>query len=194
MKLAKIPGEKIRRQYFNIPIYLILSFSIPIIICTGFLLGQEHKIASTEWWYEIVAMGSVLTMPLLPLAILSLLNRFLFGEVICVLDHKGIHFDDGHSRFVHWSDIQRAIYEPDLPGRVGRTFRFSNNMLRIIAKPFKKEVEIELDGAPFFLMRKMKKYCPKAKIGLSGFGIFLIAALAVAPSVIAILTILLDET
>lgn len=192
MSLRDIPGEKIRRQYFNIPIYVILSFGtalIMIILIAG--SKQDSTQAQEEFWVlaSVIATGLLV---LLPLIVLSLLNRFFLGEIICVLDKKGIHYKDGDNiRFIPWNHIMRVAYEPDVPMRTShsRLFR-SYNTAHIFSKPFKKEIEIELIQAPFFLLGKMKKYHPNAKYGLTKWGLVLVFLYALAPIIAGLCALL----
>ena len=193
MSLKDIPGEKIRRQYFNIPIYVIFSFGaalIMIILIAGPKQDSTQAQKDFEVLATIIATGMLV---LLPLAALSALNRFFFGKIICVLDNKGLHFDDGDRiRFIPWSHIQSVAYEPDIPYQPRHSFRFEcSNTVHITTKPFNKKVEIELIGAPLYLLGKMKKYRPNAKYGFTKWGLFLVLAYTFGPLLAALLAFLM---
>lgn len=203
-KLKSIPGEKIRRQYFNVVIYPLLSFVLLVLtmcVITWFGNGtQDEKIEDLASW--IVGL-MFLAVPLLPLIVLSILNRFYFGRVVCVLNEKGLHFADGfidediffkaegNVRMIKWEHIRKVAYEPD-------GFKFSRhasgcrNCAYITTKPYKKEIVAELNHVPLMLLRKMKRYCPDVKYGFTGFGWFIIGIYALIPTVIPFFVLLVE--
>ena len=193
MSLKDIPGEKIRRQYFNIPLYTILSCGTALIMVLLAVSAKQDSTQAQEGFgvlAVIISMGLFITFPL---AVLSILNRFYFGKIICVLDKKGLHFHDGDRiRFIPWNHIQSVSYEPDIPYQPRHSFRFEcSNTAHITAKPFKKKVEIELIGAPLYLLEKMKKYRPSAKYGFTKWGLFLVLAYTFGPLLAALLAFLM---
>ena len=183
-----MPGQKIRRQYFNIPIYFILSVDAALLALWAGLGFQNPEITLTYWLKISGILLLVSAGLLLPLGMLSVLNRFCFGKIICVLDKKGLHHDGG---FVCWGDIKKAVYEPDFPCKVGRRIHCCNQLC-LTVKPFKKEIQIELDGAPFMTLREVKRRCPNSKCKISGWGIFLIATIALAPAVLFFVSVMVD--
>ena len=203
-KLKSIPGEKIRRQYFNVAIYPLLLFVLLVLtMCMITWFGNGTRDEKIEDMASLMVALLCLAVPLLPLIVLSILNRFYFGRVICVLNEKGLYFADGfvdedvffkadgNVRMIKWEHIRKVAYEPD-------GFHFSahgsgcRNCAYITTKPYKKEIVAEVNHAPFMLLRKMKKYCPNAKYGFTGFGWFLVALYALLPTVMAILAIFME--
>lgn len=182
-----IPGQKIRRQYFNIPIYASLVFVHMAVSTVTAMVALDPKITMATCLEDMDMILLLGTVVLLPLVLLSLLNRFFFGEVICILDEKGLHYDGG---FIWWQDIKKAVYEPDVPHQFRRRI-FCTNRLCLTVKPFAKEREIELNGAPFFLLRKIKKHRPDIPCKLSPWGITLILALSLGIPLLSFLGVLL---
>ena len=129
------PGEKIRRQYFSIPIYAILLFVNMAVSIVTAVVALDPKITMASCLEDVDMILLLGTVVLLPLVLLSLLNRFFFGEVICVLDEKGLHYDGG---FIWWQDIKKAVYEPDVLHQFRRRI-FCTNRLCLTVKPFAKE-------------------------------------------------------
>lgn len=184
--LKQIPGQKIRRQFFNIPIYLILVVDMALLSAWTAVAIHDPEITFT-FWLETSAFLLLISMALiLPLAILSLLNRFCFGRIICVLDDKGLHYNSG---FIEWKQIKKAVYEPDIPSEIGRNI-YCCNQLCLTLKPFQKEITIELDHAPFLLFRKVRKHCPGIPCKLTRWGIAMILCLTVVLDILSVLCVL----
>lgn len=184
--LRKIPGKKIRRQYFNIPIYLILSIDAAL-LSSWTAITIQNPVINDRWEFPLFLL-TVSMVLLLPLVMLSVLNRFCFGKVICVLDGKGLHYESG---FVEWKQITKAVYEPDLPGSVGHRI-FCCNLLCLTVRCFQKEKQIELDHAPFLLLRKVKKHCPGIPCKLAPIGVVLILSLSLGLSIVSFLCALAE--
>jgi len=168
--LKNIPGKRIRRQYFNIPIYLVIQMDVTIICIIAAVQMQKGR-AFLDWFGDIAFMLAFGAVIILPLAILSLLNRLYFGEIICVLDEKGIHYEEGEClRFIWYKDIKQVTYEPDIPFYSRYTRHLSYNFACILSKPHKKEVVTELNSAPFHLLRHIKRHAPEANYSFTGWG------------------------
>lgn len=187
--LNTIPGEKIRRQYFNVPIYMILIHCTPFfVIFTLFELPADPTEAA-QVQSLTVAVLIILLLILIPLAVLSALNRFCFGKTVCVLNEKGLYFFDQKVRCILWSDIKEVAYEPDLPSSK-RPFRHpSYNAIHITTKPFKKTITTTITEVPFYLLGRMKKYQPNAKYRVKKFCIVFALLMIVLPIIIAMCSI-----
>lgn len=182
--LKKIEGQRIRRQYFNIPIYFILSFDLAM-LC-GLTAGCIQD-ADFSRWPEIGGFLTAVSAPFLfLLLLLSLMNLFFFGEIICVLTDQGLHYQNG---FIRWSQINQAVYEPDLPGKIGWRICCCNE-LHLMVNSFQKETEIVLDHAPFLLLRIIKHHCPGIPCKMSRWGTAVILSLSLGLSVVAALCVL----
>lgn len=186
--LHDIPGRKIRRQFFNIPIYLVLvvyTFFMSVFVAMSI---KDNTLTSGQFLSFIFRFSAIAIAILFPLLILSILNRFCFGQVICVLNEKGLYYDDGWLCCIPWSDIKAVAYEPDIPVKIGWRYECENKAL-ITTKPFKKETVIELEHAPWMLIRKMKRYQPNAKYGFTKWGIGFVLCIALLPIATVLITL-----
>ena len=187
--LKNIPGHKIRRQYFNSPIYLILSVTSSLLTLWSTLCISDPE-CTFSFWLEITVCGLMISAGLLiPLAILSCLDRFYFGEVICVLNDRGLHYEKG---LVEWKDVVKAVYHPDVPS-IPATTRprfFDTNHVCLTVKNCHKKTELELYWAPFLLLKKIKHYRPDISCKISGGGIIGILLLTLGlPTLIVLIGI-----
>lgn len=144
----KVQGQKIRRQYFNALIYILLGI-IPMfaVISAGYAL--KNGTFSLEKWLGGLGTGAyTLFVFLLPLVLLSVFNRFFFGKIVCVLNEKGIWYDGGHAV---WSDITAVEYESALPSR-GSSRGYSHAVVIC------GDNRIIIDQAPLYMLRQVRKY------------------------------------
>lgn len=184
LELKKIEGQRIRRQFFNIPIYFILSFDLAMLcgLTAGCIKDDDFS-----RWPEIGGFLMAVSAPfLLLLLLLSLVNRFFFGEIICVINDQGLHY---HNGFIRWSQINQAVYEPDLPGEIGWRICCCNE-LHLTVKSFQKETKIVLDHAPLLLLRIIKQHRPGIPCKMSRWGTAVILSLSLGISVVAVLCVL----
>lgn len=185
--LKNIPGKRVRRQYFNIPIYMILSMDAAFLSEWTAIAILDAETGFATWWEFTGLLLAVSLVLLLPLAILSVLNRFCFGNVICVLDDKGLHYEAG---FIEWRQIKKAVYEPDLPSTYMHRFFYCCNQLCLSVRHFQKEKQIELDHAPFLLLQAVRKHCPGIPCKMSTTGVVWISCLTLGLSFVAVLCVL----
>lgn len=149
--------EKIRRQYFNGPIYLLSTVLIPLYfflfisdIATGQGFLETIRELVISLWVPLVWIG--------PLSILSCLNRLFFGKVICVLTSKGLQHDKG---FVPWDQITMIEYEIVLPRR---SYLYTNQINSCFAHIHIKDAkDLLLIHAPYMLLQAVQKYNPDIK-------------------------------
>lgn len=179
---ANLSGTKIRCQYFNIPIYFLLWIDLGLLCIwvTDYILGAEFTSHTLTVTIVSLSINSALLPPLL---VLSLLNRFVFGKVICVVDDQGLYYKDG---LIRWSEIKKAEYHPDFPSAVFRQI-FCCNSLHLTIQPFQKELCLELDHAPFLLLRIIKKHCPGIRCKISRWGYIMILGVSLGLIVISVL-------
>lgn len=188
--LKEISGQKIRRQYFNIPIYLLLSMWAAII--SGWFTASivDQTVGSEKWFEDALFLFALMAVLLLPLLLLSVVNRCCFGKVICVLNDRGLFYEDNGVHHIVWNDIKQILYEPDVTGKVGYRWLSGCNTAYVTIKPFQKKVEIELVHAPFSLLRKVKKHNPNVKCGFTSFGWVMVFFYLFGPSVVNVLVTL----
>lgn len=150
-KLREIEGEKIRWQYFSGPIIIWVAILIFVPYSIFVFDTFEGTFDFTEWisgvWVAIKICGT----GSLPFIILSILNRHLFGKIVCVLSEDGIHYKDG---FNSWDEIEKIEYEIEIPGK----HRASYDFCRAVVHTDKRKIEIV--HAPLFLLSRVKKYSP----------------------------------
>lgn len=177
-KLRNIAGEKIRRQYFNMFIYMMISYTIPFFLFVPFLdmviRGEEFRGYKVM---EVLEAIVILAIVLSPVIILTLMNRFFFGKIVCVLNENGINHSHG---LIPWKDIERIEYEIELPRR-------SSTMRYCYARIIGKELDIKILQSPCFLMWRAKKYNEEIKLKFSKDSITTIIFFATMPMVLCIL-------
>jgi len=186
-ELKRLSGDNIRIQYFNYILGIFLSFvpMVPIMI-----LIMEWK-ESGEWLFGELISAFLKTLPvaaviwgvvLIPLIFLSILNRFCFGKVICVLDDKGIHTEND---LLLWTDIKGVSFKTAMHSR----FRYRPACATFSIKNA-GEYEFDIMHFPFYGLRKIKRYCPDVKVEVHNKGWLIFMVLC--PTIIAIVLSLLS--
>ena len=160
--LKHINGQKIRRQYFNIPLIILYSLALAIpywIFVISQCIGKTdfYELASTFWISICVCV--VFSLPIL---ILRTFNKHCFGRIICVLSEEGIHYAKNGKLL--WETIEKIEYVIDSKQRyknvTGRSFRvivytrggkhivLANVPLYIVSriKRYKKEIDVKILG------------------------------------------------
>jgi hypothetical protein len=156
--LKERDGIKIRRQFFNGIILVILALWLYIPYCILTIVFLVDKFVASEC-LTIVASCSVICLALIiPFIILALLNRKYFGKILCVLNEHGIYHENG---FIYWSDIDKIVYTPSSPG-LYRWSRFPSYV-----EIHTKSKVIEIDRAPSYLLFRAKKLHSKLKVGIN---------------------------
>lgn len=140
-----------------------------LIAATIYPLKNDAFVWAT-WLDETVDLILGFLLVLFPWIPLSVLNRFLFGRIICVLDDKGLHHKGG---FIPWQHIEQVIYEVEVPSR---HWEFCRAIIH------SKAGELTLNHAPYFLLKKIKRHTPDIPVRLSKSSVFAIVFFAVFPS------------
>lgn len=165
--LKDINGVKLRRQYFNLPIYL-LSPAIPISILGMTMILIKHNELSFNYWLTLSLEGVGIVFALLsPFIILSLLNRFIFGKIVSVINNEGIYFENN---FIPWNEIDKISYIPNIPSKYQSSVlhhRYTRLSLTICNENG-VEYDAEIKHFPFYGLFKLKKYFPAKKIKFIG--------------------------
>lgn len=146
---------KIRMQYFNLFIYAMIPIIplVPIIILIVTWWNPDYPLSDV---YQSIPIG-ILTVGVLiwPWVLLSVLNRFFFGKVVCTLNKDGIHIGE---QLIPWHEIQSVRYIPDIaPGRVRRDWC----RIRIVQKlQSGREIVTEIKHFPYYGYRTIRKMHP----------------------------------
>ncbi len=169
--LKYINGKKIRTQYFNSLIYLnlFLMSSVPLLMLLIDL--QKNNFVFSKWIGNVFTTIFLTLDFCLPLILLSVLNRYCFGRIVCVLDDRGIHYREG---FIKWEDVNSIEY-------------FISNQRRYSYDPFRScraviytdKGSISLLHAPFYILASIKKIKPNIPSGMSRSSKFRIILLAI---------------
>lgn len=186
-ELKQLSGDNIRIQYFNYILGIFLSFvpTVPIMV-----LIMEWK-ESGKWLFDEFISAFLETLPittaiwgvvLIPLILLSILNRFCFGKVICVLDDKGIHTEND---LLLWTDIKSVSFKTAMHSR----FRYRPACTTFYIKNT-SEYELDIINFPFYGLRKIKRYCPDVNVKVQNKGWIMFFALC--PTIISIVLSLLS--
>ena len=160
-RLIEVDGKKIRRQYFNIfmffEIALALFMTIPALVFNTLWGNSGTKLNS---WSEIFThVIAVFIGLMLPVILISFLNRFLFGKVICVLNETGIYYLKGNAkRVIKWENVNCMEYGIRLWPfftQIDHPFCY----VHIIGEGSDEYI----NHAPFMLLKQVKKYNNRIK-------------------------------
>ena len=181
--LREVEGTKIRQQYFNGIIYIGLSCDFMALIVLVMMSLRDQ----TPLYPEYLMLYGVGLLLLLPFVALSALNRFFFGEIICVINEKGIYHKNG---FTPWVNIREIVYEISLPSKetlraaAARDYPGSKyahatsydccHAFLMLGKTYR----ITLLHAPLHLLKEAKKYHPDLRTSLSEYTQGLLTILA----------------
>ena len=145
--LKDITGIRIRHQYFNCPIYMSLCILLIVSLMTMFVPLFENDFHFSKWMDDIFEAVFAITIFIVPCTILSVLNRFFFGKIVCVLNGEGIHYKDG---LIKWNDILSIEYNIT---EFGRT-RFRSAYIDVVCK----NKTIQIKSVPLYMFSLVKKY------------------------------------
>ncbi len=156
-ELSKIPGKKIRMQYFNgwLWSYLLLVM-IVLLSMTGACLLRRGT--ATEWgdlWKLICTAAPWMAFFAFPLVVASLCNRFLFGKMVCVVNETGIYALQGTQvQKIRWEEITCVEYGIRFPFyRWHRSWEERFSFACVICK----DRTYKILHAPFLLIHEAKK-------------------------------------
>lgn len=161
--LKDVSGIKLRRQYFNFPIYL-LSPVIPISILVITMVLIKNNEFAFKHWLALSLEGVCIVLALLsPFIVLSILNRFLFGNIVSVINNQGIYLENN---FIPWDKIHKITYIPNTPSRYQHSVlhhRYTRLNLTLTGETG-EGYDVEIKNFPFYGIFKLKKFCPDKKI------------------------------
>lgn len=160
--LRRMNGIKIRKQYFNFFLYMLLSYLLPIIPLIFVLECKKQSISIWNSWdllWNIVAEAlPTIAITILPLLLLSVCSKFIFGKIIAVVEQKGLYLDNA---FIPWEDIKTIEYATTHCSK----FNFYPAHITITIVPARKrKYSVEVSGFTLYGLRKLKKHLPKQAV------------------------------
>jgi hypothetical protein len=151
-------GRIMRRQYFNsyIMLYFIAIVVVFSVLGVGSVInGTEDEFFTVE---NIFTWISVWLILLFPFSVFSLLNRYLFGRRVCLLNEEGIFCNE---RFISWEEIQYMTFNCGSISKV----HFKYACVAVSDEERKKFLIIP--HAPYYMLRVAKKYAPNMRTSFS---------------------------
>ena len=160
--LNQINGTRIRKQYFNFILYVFLATLLPIIPMIFILKCEKQNISVwNSWhllWNTITEALPTIAAFILPLFLLSVCSKFIFGKTIAVVEQKGLYLDNA---FIPWEDIKSVEYNATHFSR----FHFRAAYITITVSPARKrEYVVEVSNFTLYGLRKLKKQLPKQTV------------------------------
>lgn len=183
--LKNSDGVKIRMQYFNAPIFAVIALIVFMLFIGGAVaIKNKESIFSHDM---ITSFGGLFILTA-PFIILSAINRFFFGRVVCVINDEGIRLID-EPQIIKWGEIVKVSYTP--AGVIGHRLYFSEADIHVRIKCSELTRTLTLPHLPLYGIRLMKRHMPEAKFSL--ISVWFLAALPFALSLIISLIILLGR-
>jgi len=178
LALDEFGGEKIRWQYFNTYIYMVLSFlpAIPVMI-----MIQELRKSNFDIWNTIAEMlGAAPVIAVMysifigPFIILSIFNRFTFGKILGVTNENTLFLEN---REISIKDIVEIIYHPRVMSRIKISFSYAT----FVVKSNRNELEtFDVIHFPMYGLRTIKRHNKEIKLKCDNYIWFL----ALCPTVL----------
>ena len=161
-------GKKIRWQYFNTFIYVMLAF-LPMPPVAIIVIGlKENNLDLAEMIEAIPTALIIWGVFFVPFIILSLFNRFLFGKIVGVVRNDGLLLEND---FISWKQIQKITFNPSISSRFKASYTYASLLIK---SDTETEYTIDIMHFPMYGLRKIKKYNPEIKIEWGKDGIFTI--------------------
>ena len=183
--LNQINGTRIRKQYFNFVLYAFLATLLPIIPMIFILECEKQNISIWNSWHLLwnvtaEALPTIVAF-ILPLFILSVCSKFVFGKTIAVAEQNGLHLDNV---FIPWEDIKAVEYNATHFSR----FNFRAAYITITVAPARKrEYSVEVTSFTLYGLRKLKKHLPQQTVRWAKGELPLTIFLAFLPTIIFLL-------
>lgn len=172
-------GIKIRRQYFNYFICVLLLIVLFFLIIRTVSLIAHGYFSFYEWWQNMKEVLLPAVGVLLVLSVLSVLNAFFFGDIVCVMNEDGIRYADV---FIRWEDV--LYFEYNVMEHSRR--HYIPAFITVVCR----EEKLSITSAPFFACFVAKKYKPSLVIRLNK-SVFLYVAIPIACAVIFLIKFVL---
>lgn len=152
-KLSTVSGTDIRMQYFNSYMYTVAGGVLLVYLILLCATWGDPRYPLEETLASI-PVGVVLLSPLI---ILSILNRFFIGRIVCTLSEDGICTEN---EMISWDEIQSVNYIAELPARHNRRWC---RLCVLREKQFGKEFTTEIQHFPYYGLRKIRQLRPNLK-------------------------------
>ena len=183
--LEEIEGKKIRWQYFNTFIYIMLAFipAVPVMI-----IAQELRKGNLDIWNIIVEMSGATPVMIVmygifigPFVILSIFNRFSFGKLLGVVTEDTLFLEN---REIPITDINKIVYHPRIMTRRSISFSYATIFIRTKANNMKP---LDVVHFPLYGLRKIKKYNKEIKLSCDKYIWFLVLCPPVISAILGFL-------
>lgn len=174
-ELKELVGEKIRFQHFNLFIYIILSF-IPMPFIFIFCAKLQNITFTTLSYQQFIAIYCYI---LAPLIVLSVLNRFFFGKIICVAQDEGLYLEN---TFILWKDIEKITFCPEFPYKFHLKYTYA---VISVKSDENTEYSVNILHFPAYGLRKIKNYNPDIKIKWRKRNLFSVLIAALIPTLVS---------
>lgn len=164
-KKATMNGEKIRWQYFNTCLYMLLSF-LPAIFTM--ILVMELKKGTLDWsglLDTLPVMAAIYLVFVGPVAVLSILNRHSFGKIVGVVTPTTLVLD---SRSISLDEIEEIVYHPNVLSRKRAMHHFAYATL-VLRSESGELASLDVLHFPRYGVRKIKKYRPQLKVAYENY-------------------------
>ncbi len=175
--LKKIDGKKIRWQYFSVIIYGMISLMMMLVVMFAILDIRADKFA----WATIFGVASMWLYMTSPFIVLSILNRFLFGKVLCVMNNRGVYFEND---FIPWKNIKKVEYNPELSSKHKVKYSYASFT---IAEGNSREYQLNISHFPLYGLRIIKNYNPDIKTQIPTNKKLFIVCMMLMPCVVALI-------
>lgn len=181
-------GEKIRWQYFNAYIYMMISY-IPAV--PAMIIAMELRKGNIEIWNCFVEMAEAIPVCLGiygifigPFIILSIFNRFCFGKILGVVNESMLFLENQE---IPINVIKEIVYHPrPMTRRKNSSCCYATVVVQSENNDTKS---IDVAHFPLYGLRKIKKYNPNIKLSCDKYVWFLI----LCPTVIFVVLGLVSE-
>lgn len=184
-ELLNKSGKKIRWQYFNTFIYIMLAI-MPV--APVMIIILELKQGNVDIWGVIAEMAGAIDVVLAiyaifigPFIVLSVLNRFCFGKVLGVVDNTTLSLNE---REIDINNIIEIVYHPRILSRSSLSFCSATFTLQTKNDGVQS---FEVVHFPLYGLKIIKKYNPNVKLSCDKYIWFLVLCPTVVSAVLALL-------
>ncbi len=150
----EIPGTRVRRQYFDLPLKITVIMAVLLTELFTIFNFSISDFYFDEWIEFVFESTGWFLIPISIFLLLSVLNKTVFGEVVCVVNQQGIYYKYGHAK---WENI--AWIKHNLPF-IHKTVCVSE----YIQITLKSESRIDVEHIPKYVLMVAKNKFKKIKV------------------------------